>query len=367
MAYPTPEDIDNAIPVGGEPSRALTNAAIKSIIVESEAKASATDPRFTDSRTPTGPAGGVLAGTYPNPVFAEEMATAAVLTSALEAKVDSATVGQSGGVASLDGAGKVPLAQMNLEGLAYKGLWDAETNAPSIADGAGTDADFYFASSTATVDLGSGPQDFQEGDIVIYYDGVWSRRGSSQIVQSVNGMIGNVVISRESLGAMPDDYQPTWDDVQDKPNIPAMRGSIGPAIPALRVPLVDIQSIPNATRTKVTQWGGGYDQFNIRSGGDFTIPSWAAYARVACSVVTWDLSAGNYLHLELSRNGGALATGAARGMNTAQFPVAYADTGVMGVSGGDIFTAHVMHDYGSSRNITNTGGTMINIELFESF
>jgi len=37
------------------------------------------------------------------------------------------------------------------------------------------------------------------------------------------------------------------------------------------------------------------------------------------------------------------------------------------VSGGDIFTAHVMHDYGSSRNITNTGGTMINIELFESF
>src|SRR5690625_639986 len=276
-------------------------------------------------------------------------------------------LGAASGVAQLDGAGKVPLAQMNLEGLSYKGLWDAETNTPSIADGSGTDADFYFSSSTATVDLGSGPQDFQEGDIVIYYDGVWSRRGSSQIVQSVNGMIGNVVISRESLSAMPDDYQPTWDDVQDKPNIPAMRGSIGPAIPALRVPLIDIQSIPNGARTKVTQWGGGYDQFNIRSGGDFTIPSWAAYARVACSVVTWDLSAGNYLHLELSRNGGAVATGAARGMNTAQFPVAYADTGVMGVSGGDIFTAHVMHDYGSSRNITNTGGTMINIELFESF
>lgn len=280
--------------------------------------------------------------------------------------MDAAMAGASGGVAQLDASGTVPLSQINLEGLAYKGLWDAETNTPAIADGIGTDADFYFASSSATVDLGSGPVEFIEGDIVIYFDGVWSRLGSTQIVQSVNGQIGNVEITRQSLGAMADTYQPDWDDVQNKPNIPAMRGSIGPAIPALRVPLVDIQSIPNATRTKVTQWGGGYDQFNIRSGGDFTIPSWAAYARVTCSVVSWDLSAGNYLHLQLSRNGGVVATGAARGMNTANFPVAYADTGVMGVSGGDIFTAHVMHDYGSSRNITNTGGTMINIELFEA-
>lgn len=40
MAYPTSADIDAAIPVDGEPSRALTNAAIKSIASESEAAAS---------------------------------------------------------------------------------------------------------------------------------------------------------------------------------------------------------------------------------------------------------------------------------------------------------------------------------------
>src|SRR5690625_184257 len=281
--------------------------------------------------------------------------------------MDAAMAGAAGGVAQLDAAGTVPLSQINLEGLAYKGLWDAASNTPTIADGTGEDADFYFASSAANVDLGSGPQDFQEGDIVIYYDGVWSRLGSSQIVQSVNGQIGVVEITRQSLGAMPDTYQPAWDDIQNKPALPALqRGNIGTAIPALRVHLIDTQSIPNSTRTKVTQWGGGYDQFNIRSGGDFTIPSWAAYARVTCSVVSWDLSAGNYLHLQISRNANVVATGSARGMNTANFPVAYADTGIMGVSGGDIFTAHVMHDYGSSRNITNTGGTMINIELLEA-
>lgn len=275
-------------------------------------------------------------------------------------------LGAANGIAQLDGSGKVPLSQMNLEALAYKGLWDAENNIPSIADGVGEDGDFYFASSAASVDLGGGPVEFDEGDIVIYHEGVWSRLGSTQIVQSVNGQIGNVEITRQSLGAMADTYQPDWDDVQNKPNIPAMRGSIGPAIPALRVPLIDTQSVPSGTRTKIIQWGGGYDQFGMRSGGDFTIPPWAAYARVTCSVVCWDLSANNYLHLQLSRNGGVVATGVARGMDTAQFPVASADTGIMGVSGGDIVTVNVMHNYGSPRNFTNTGGTMINIELFES-
>lgn len=40
MAYPTPAEIDTAIPVDGEPSRALTNAALKSIASESGAAAS---------------------------------------------------------------------------------------------------------------------------------------------------------------------------------------------------------------------------------------------------------------------------------------------------------------------------------------
>lgn len=280
--------------------------------------------------------------------------------------MDAAMAGAAGGVAQLDAAGTVPLSQINLEGLAYKGLWDPASNAPAIADGAGTDADFFFASSTATVDLGSGPQDFQEGDIVIYFDGVWSRLGSSQIVQSVNGMIGNVEITRQSLGAMADTYQPDWDDVQNKPEIPAMRGPIGAPVPAVRQYMETSQSIPVSTNTQVSNWGDGYDHFGMRVDGNFIVPLWASYARVTCAVSSDHIQAGRFLTLEIRRNGAAVGEGACAGMASLKYPVARADTGIMAVSPGDVFMAVAWHNADSAKNIRSGARSMINIELFES-
>lgn len=280
--------------------------------------------------------------------------------------MDAAMAGAAGGVAQLDAAGTVPLSQINLEGLAYKGLWDAASNAPAIADGAGTDADFFFASSTATVDLGSGPQDFQEGDIVIYFDGVWSRLGSSQIVQSVNGMIGNVEITRQSLGAMADTYQPDWDDVQNKPNIPAMRGSIGAPVPALRQYFEADQSIPGLTNTQISNWGDGYDHFGMRVDGNFIVPPWASHARVTCSVSSEYIHTGRFLHVEIRRNGSPVGGGACPGMALQKYPVASADTGIMSVSPGDVFMVVVWHNGDVPRNVRSGALSMINIELFEA-
>jgi len=122
--------------------------------------------------------------------------------SALELRVEAIEddYGASGGLATLDGAGKIPLQQLPNAVLTYEGVWDASTNTPSLANGAGNaDEDIghvYRVSVAGSVNFGAGAISFEVGDYVILNSSkIWEKSDTTDTVASVNGYQGVVVLA----------------------------------------------------------------------------------------------------------------------------------------------------------------------------
>lgn len=120
----------------------------------------------------------------------------------LDKKIDKTEKGEANGVATLDATGRVPYSQLPESAMEYKGTWDASTNTPSLADGTGTNGDFYVVSVGGTVNFGSRTVTFYVNDRVIY-DGTthqWERLPAGE-VRSVNGFTGDVTLTASDVGA----------------------------------------------------------------------------------------------------------------------------------------------------------------------
>lgn len=112
--------------------------------------------------------------------------------------IQLAEKGMADGVATLDSTGRIPASQLTIDAMEYKGKWNASTNTPALADGTGTDGDFYIVSVAGTQDLGSGSIDFYVNDRVLYNGSEWERVPAGQ-VDSVNGSTGDVVLTGEDI------------------------------------------------------------------------------------------------------------------------------------------------------------------------
>lgn len=123
------------------------------------------DPRLTDPRTPTGGAGGVLSGSYPNPGFAVDMATQAELEAGLADKVDK-VAGKQLSTEDFTTALKDKLT--GLEGTHWRGTFVSES---ALTSGVPAPA----AGDYADVDGGAGD------DVARYIwdvsDNAWVRQG----------------------------------------------------------------------------------------------------------------------------------------------------------------------------------------------
>lgn len=109
------------------------------------------------------------------------------------------------GIATLNNAGKIPSSQLPNAIMEYQGTWDASTNTPTLADGSGANAPedaghVYKVSVGGTQDLGSGSITFVAGDSIILNSSlVWEKSADANLVYSVNGAQGVVVLDSEDL------------------------------------------------------------------------------------------------------------------------------------------------------------------------
>ena len=99
----------------------------------------------------------------------------------------SSEKGSANGVATLDENGRVPYSQLPESAMEFLGQWDASTNTPHLADGTGTNGDFYIVSVGGTVDFGT-VQDphvvtFTVNDRVVYEGDIaqWVRLPAGQV------------------------------------------------------------------------------------------------------------------------------------------------------------------------------------------
>lgn len=125
------------------------------------------------------------------------------LTGSAEFKgaIDSSYITDKGdalGVAELDANGKVPMAQLPsavVGGMSYQGVWDASSGVPALTPSKGW---FYVVSVAGSTDL-SGITDWKVGDWAVYNETVWNKIDNTDVVSSVNGMGGAVVLDTDDI------------------------------------------------------------------------------------------------------------------------------------------------------------------------
>lgn len=108
--------------------------------------------------------------------------------------------GAANGYAPLDSGGKLSASFLPSSAMQWQGVWAADTNTPTLADGTGDAGDVYRVSVGGTRNLGSGSVTYSVGDLVIYDGSVWQRSDSTDAVTTVNGYSGTVTLTKSDVG-----------------------------------------------------------------------------------------------------------------------------------------------------------------------
>jgi hypothetical protein len=118
---------------------------------------------------------------------------------ALGLKQSTSEKDQNNGYAGLDAGGKIAVSALPNTVMTFEGQWNATTNTPALADGVGNAGDVYRANVAGTTNFGSGAIAFNLGDWAVYNGTVWEYAANSNLVMSVNGQQGVVVLDTDDI------------------------------------------------------------------------------------------------------------------------------------------------------------------------
>jgi hypothetical protein len=84
--------------------------------------------------------------------------------------------------------------------LNYQGTWNATTNTPTLTSSVGDKGEYYVVAVAGTTNL-NGITDWEINDWAIFNGSVWEKVDNTDLVTSVNGQTGTVVLTASSVGA----------------------------------------------------------------------------------------------------------------------------------------------------------------------
>jgi len=136
---------------------------------------------------------------------AAEAAAASIDGATIDNRLDAIETGRgaANGYASLDGDGRIPLAQIPeslLGALAFQGTWNATTNTPTIPAAAPGNAGHFYVVATAGSTSIDGISSWAVGDWVLSNGATWEKIGNTDSVSSVAGKTGAVTLVKADVG-----------------------------------------------------------------------------------------------------------------------------------------------------------------------
>ncbi len=83
-------------------------------------------------------------------------------------------------------------------GVMYEGTWNASTNSPTITSSVGNKGDYYVVSTAGSTTI-DGISDWKVGDWIIFNGSTWQKVDNTDLVSSVNGYTGAVVLTTSDV------------------------------------------------------------------------------------------------------------------------------------------------------------------------